>query len=359
MARVFTTGWELGHTGSSSSGTIHEADVTARLIGNIDTTDNPARGGGRALRVIAGSSLYLHAGIDVPATDEFWLRWGFLYTSTGIRVNTNTILSWAGAAGVVGGLRFKGDTLAMSLWSGSDAINSGSTETELASEPGGVLKPNRWHLFELHWRTGASGAAELRVDGAQVITFAGDTDDGKGQVTQIRFGYVIDDFLLPGGARLYYDDCAMDDADWIGDGHVALLRPDGNGNSSQLVGSDGDQADNFLLVNETPAENSDYVEGDAPGMRDTYALEDTSVIDIPANAEIKHVDVLALGRTLSVGTDGLKGVVRTGGSDHLSPSQTLKSAFAPHRFGFPLNPDTGQPWTLGELDDAEAGIETA
>jgi len=359
MARVFTTGWELGHTGDAGSGTIHEADVTARMMGNIDTVTNPARAGGRALRVVGTTRDFLYAGIDVPATDEFWLRWAFQYRSTNINTHTNTFLSWAADGGVVGGVRYQGDTLGLSLWSGSDLLNGGSSETMLASEPGGVLKRNRWQLFELHWKTdGSAGAAELRVDGMQVITFSGNTDDGKGQVTQIRFGFNEDGTVLPGGSTFYYDDCAMDNADWIGDGHVMLLRPNGNGNSSQLTGSDGDQADNYQLVNETPAENSDYVEGAAAGLRDTYAMEDTAA-EMPANAEIKHVDVVTLAHSLSVGSDAMRGVVRTGGSDHLSSPQTLRSSFGPHRFGFPLNPDTGLAWTPEELDAVEAGIETA
>lgn len=272
----------------------------------------------------------------------------------------NTILSWASGVGVVGSLRFQGDNLGLSLWSGSNKLNAGSTETLLASEASGSFKLNRWHLFEIHWKTdGATGVGELRLDGTQLITFNGDTDDGKGAVTQVRFGYNLDGFLLPSGSNLYYDDCAMDDADWVGDGHVALLKPNGNGNSSQLTGSDGNQIDNWQLVDETPAADSDFVEGATAGLKDTYAMEDTSVADIPTNAEVKHVDVVAMARTDSVGTDALKGVVRTGAADFATGAQLLKGVTSPHRFGFPTNPNTTVAWTLADLDAVEAGIEAS
>jgi hypothetical protein len=50
---------------------------------------------------------------------------------------------------------------------------------------------------------------------------------------------------------------------------------DGNGDFSQLVGSDADSTNNYLLVNEAGAPvTTSYVESDTVGQRDFYAMGD-------------------------------------------------------------------------------------
>ena len=351
MARVLTNGWELGHTGNNTSGTVIDADAQFRSASSTLDTATPGRAAvGKYLRagVSSNTALGAYAASNIPATGEFYLRFAFRYNDDASPINKNSILTWVDAEGdEVGSLRLVGTSL---------SVFSGVAEVASAAA---VISLETWHLIEIHWLTNnTTGRAEVKVDSALEIDFTGNTDQAsQGDVTQLRFGGVQKAGDWTGGGPLNYDDIAVDGAGFLGDGHVLLLRPNGNGNTSQLTGSDGNQINNFQLVDEVPVNTADFVEGSVDGLKDTYSLEDTSSVNIPNGATVNHVDVVAIARTLDVGTGALKGVVRTGATDFASSQAVLGSDFTVHRFAFPVNPNTSSAWTLGELDAAEAGVE--
>ena len=81
---------------------------------------------------------------------------------------------------------------------------------------------------------------------------------------------------------VYLVDTSAPNGDFLGDVRVAYLAPNGNGASSQFVGSDLNSVDNYLLVDEVPAnDDTDYVQSDVLNNIDTYALA-----DLPANAGV-------------------------------------------------------------------------
>lgn len=352
MARIFTSGWELSH--SDGPRVVHEADSLTENTGtDILTSATPGRPGNWALKfdTTAQSGNGAWVQVNVPATDEFYLRMYLRRNAS--NSESRPLLEWRNAAGtgVVGGLRMVSTGLALASVGGGGA---------LATAPG-VFDVDIWYLVEIHWLTDASvGRAELKVDGTQVINFTGDTTGTvAGQLTQFRFGGLEDTGgLWPATFEAFYDDVAIEDASgtWIGDGHVIMLRPDANGSTTQMTGSDGNQIDNFALVDETPVSSADFVEDATGGLKDTYGLSSTAAAGLPVNATVNHVAVVAAAKTLAA--DNLKGVVRTGGTDFSSASSALTGTFSPYRFGFPVNPDTVGAWTLAELDAAEAGVET-
>jgi hypothetical protein len=117
-----------------------------------------------------------------------------------------------------------------------------------------------------------TGWAYVYVDGVEDMTFSGNT--GSSAQSNAIFGAT--DGSNPGG--YLFDDMYIDDTTGEGSAaQVPILRfypldPDGNGNYSQFDGSDGNSVDNYLLVDERPASDSDYVETNVVDEFDSYTM---------------------------------------------------------------------------------------
>lgn len=220
-----------------------------------------------------------------------------------------------------------------------------------------------WKMVELRILFNATtGIAELKIDGALDPTgsFTGNT--GATPVTIARFN-------TTNATSTYFDDLAINNTDnsdgkndisWPGDGHVELLRPNGNspdgGWSDSFVGSDGNSVDNYALVDEVPPSSSDYVQSETVGVQDRYAITDWS----GSGKRIKRV--WAEARALDVSSSGskLKLGLRVSGADYLSSGKTLLGAYS-RILGdeYKVNPATTAEWSNGELDAVQSLIEVA
>lgn len=144
---------------------------------------------------------------------------------------------------------------------------------------------------------------------------------------------------------------------WIGDIRILGLMPNGNGNYSEMLGSDGNQTDNYLLVDENPYSGSDYVEADTAGERDTYLLTD---LTLPSGWTPLAVRQSAVAHeTVATGTSLLEMGFRIDSTDYWdSAKQMLMTTTATHYNGsiYELNPDTGLAWTDADIDGMEIGV---
>jgi len=154
-------------------------------------------------------------------------------------------------------------------------------------------------------------------NGSLDMSFDGNT--GTLNANQFRFGkHVATNYTY----TQWVDDIFIDDT--TGESSPAPLpllrfvhvRPSGNGNYAQWIGSDGDSTDNYLLVDEVPVSTSDYVNGTSTDDMDsynmyTYSLADGEVVRavIPMAVAKRHssTEQIALGTRLSsidsVGSD--------------------------------------------------------
>jgi hypothetical protein len=146
------------------------------------------------------------------------------------------------------------------------------------------------------------------------------------------------------------------DNSWCGDGRVVAMFPSGNGDASQLTGSDGNSTDNYALVDEVPSNNdTDYVEGSVVNERDLYQLSNVS---LPVGTTVRRVLVESRSKD-TVAEGGLIALeVKTGGTEYVSADMALASSYAPVRAEWILNPNTGVAWTQADLDALQVGPRT-
>jgi hypothetical protein len=357
--RILTNGLELGArggvTGNESNLLFWDADETVRTQGTMKMDSSIVRVSGRSLQISPGSAFSSNAylrHVFGGAASEAWLRLAYRQAISTAQPYRNPLAVLEVAGGDVA-VKIDGSTNLLSIWRGGSMLAEESVQSVLMAQ---------WFLLELHFKAHATaGRVELRVDGNTVLEFDGNT--GTAAPTGLKFGQILDNAVRALGL-VWFDDVALNDSSgsvsnsWVGDGHTVCLRPTGNGAHSELTGSDGNQADNWALVDENPASTADYVEGLLSGLRDSYSLQSTASLGVPSGATIKHCEAALVGTTVNVGADAVEGGVRAAAADNWGAKQNLHAEWSRHVFPFPLNPGTGLPWETSELDDAECGIRT-
>lgn len=242
---------------------------------------------------------------------------------------------------------------------------SGTNFLELKSSGGTVLATSvipfvigAWHYLEVKLTVADSGGIFIcKVDGVEHINFTGDTKSGGAVPTTIDQLY----FQVPtSGNATEIDDLVIMDAtgsapynDFIGERMVKGKRPAGNGVSSDLLGSDGDSTDNYLLVDDDPVNTTDYVASSTSGDKDFYALSASTGL-----ASVDAVQATAYAVKSDSGTKSIKTILRSaGGTEDASADLALSTTWVSLYGAFaPLDP-TGAAWTPSNVNSIQAGVE--
>ena len=117
----------------------------------------------------------------------------------------------------------------------------------------------------------STGWASVSLNGEEILSFSGDT--GNSDIESVRFG--SPDYIMGGSSYFYMDDLYIDDTTGESSASVCpILRfdwttPNADGNYSQWMGSDGNQVNNYLLVDSV---GTDYVEVSGVDLLDSYNM---------------------------------------------------------------------------------------
>jgi hypothetical protein len=188
------------------------------------------------------------------------------------------------------------------------------------------------------------------------VSFTGDTKNGGTATTidKVLFHTGNGSVTITNIADVYIlDGTGATNNNFLGDVAVRTLSPSGNGTDSQLMGSDANQVNNYLLVDEHPYSSTDYNGSATPGQRDTYALTDlaagiNTVYGVQLNGFMAKSDV-------SLGTAKL--VVRAGGNLYSGTTRALSTSYVGYYDLYTTNPDTITAWTVSDVNSLEAGME--
>jgi hypothetical protein len=194
------------------------------------------------------------------------------------------------------------------------------------------------------------GVVEVRMDETVVVTFSGDTRNGA--ATTVAF---LD---ARGGASTNnydFDDFYLDDAAYKGDMAVVTLRPNGNGSSSQFLGSDGNSTDNYALVNETPPSMTQYVGDSVSGHIDLYTMD-----DLPAGYVVDSMYEVIYAQKSDAGTPPTllpvaKGATGTTRTDTALPALSTTAQLLPAQLRT-TDPD-GNALTVARVNGMEVGVK--
>jgi hypothetical protein len=204
----------------------------------------------------------------------------------------------------------------------------------------------------------STGTFEVRVNGSSTGWIA-----LTGQDTQNTANATANTIVIEGVvSNTDYDDLYICDGtgsannNFLGDVRVDCYLPSGNGNSSQLVGSDSNSTDNYLLVDEASQNgDTDYVHSATSGQKDTYAFTDMS----HTPASIFGVQVNMVAKKDDSGNRSICSVTRSGGSDTDGTTQALGTTYSDYREISETDPNTAAAWTRTDLNSAEFGVKVA
>ena len=228
----------------------------------------------------------------------------------------------------------------------------GTGPTSMAS---GTYNYVEWKL-----EIGNAADSEVRLNGEVEINVTGvDTQNTANAFARRLY---LGGFNGGLGSRHYDDVYLLDDVDsgvvgapnndFWGDTRVECEFADGNGNSSQLVGSDADSTDNYLLVDEaTPDSDTTYVEGGTPD-KDTYAYSNLT----PSAGTVHGMQIIPLARKTDAGTRKICSVTRLGTSEQDSADKILTSGYVYLPDCRDGDPD-GDQWTITSVNAMEAGVK--
>ena len=337
MARVFTEGAEFNDT-------IFWSVINYSLV----VITSPVRSGTYAYKGASGGGGGQNAAgtkvLDV-ALSEFYLK--FAWNMSNI-TSVFRFPNWYKGSTELGSVRLNASTGKIEIYTGTATLVATGTTP---------LNPDQYYVIEIHVKIAdAGGTIDVKVDGISNASFSGDTKPGADtNVDKLYWSGAVS------GGIWYLDDLALNDVSggvddsWCGGGKVILLQPNGNGDANDFDGSDGNQVDNYLLVDELPHNSdTDYIESTTLDERDLYALENTGLV--AGSTDIKRVWGEARAKDTGASGQLIAFVVKTGGTEYASADVALPGSYS-RVIGadWLVNPNTSAAWTPSELDAAQSG----
>jgi hypothetical protein len=198
----------------------------------------------------------------------------------------------------------------------------------------------------------------VRLNGANVINLSAGTSTQQNLSTVAAFRIGSDNNNSNGTVTFedFYicDTVGSNNIDFLGDCRIECLYPNGNGNSSQFVGSDADSTNNYQLVDETvPNSGTDYVQSSGVGFLDTYTMTDLSLTP----SSIKGVQVGGFMKKSDAGHRWIAAMIRTGGSENYSTSGVLSLDYSYSLAPFDINPNSAAAFTQSDINNMETGFK--
>ncbi len=226
-----------------------------------------------------------------------------------------------------------------------------------------LSSPAGW--FRLDFRVTAlqAGSAEVWLDGNKVCEHTGDYAYASGVgadagATRIRFD--IGRYPTSGGWD--FDDVYVTDTTGpapyntrLPDLRIETLVPSANGSASQLVGSDGNQVDNFALVDELPVSTADYVTSGVSGERDLYTHTDLAT----PTGQVWGVQVHAHALKTDAGVGALAPLTKTDGVERKQTAVGLSTSPGWISGAIQTDAPDATPWTVAKVNASEFGVEVA
>jgi hypothetical protein len=225
-----------------------------------------------------------------------------------------------------------------------------------------TLAASKWVRLDFRIKnTGTSYIAQVKTENVLRIDYS----DGLGGPTatdNIRSFTLI--FQTNSQTQYWHlDDWAINNTSssvnnsWCEDGSVLACILNGNGSSSQFIGSDGNSVDNYLLIDETPGNaGTDYVQSATTGDKDLYAVSNLPTLGVGDN--VKVVQAVVQARESVADSQQLQLGIRSGATEDWDTAQTMNINWLYYRSKhWETDPNTGAAWSESAFNAIEAGIK--
>lgn len=220
-----------------------------------------------------------------------------------------------------------------------------------------------WVFLEFQGTIADSGGiCKVRLNGTTILNFTGDTKNAGTGTTIDRIAFSANPAGDWRNSDLHIldhvDDTAVTgrpDNDFIGDTRVAVLVANGDGDTNQFVGSDGNSVSNYLLVDELGfISTTDYVQSSTVGQKDLYAFS-----DLPSGATTVYgvKEIVGLFKD-DTGARTARLLMKEGGTEVESSDMPVNaSATAEVKAWLRKVKPSGGAWTPSSVNSLQAGVK--
>ncbi len=340
----YANGFETGLVSGQDGGQLS--------IGGVDIRAAAARSGDYGVRVDANDTFTI-----TPADTDFTkaIHFGFAMQTLGTYTSDISFASiWQQGIANYITLYYNATSNMLEIGKSTGTVSAPSPSYSFGVE----FVDNVWNYIEIAFLINDStGAIKAKQNGVLVVDESGIDTQNTG--TAPSSGKV--NAILRAGSGLspdsYFDDVVIAEAssttlELLGEVAILPGRPD-SAVTSDMTGSDANQVDNHLLVDEHPPASADYVESSTIGHQDTYGTD----LAIASGTTILGVQVKAtvfkdVGGERTMGLYVKEGVTEdTSAGKGVSVSETIISEI------WETNPDTAAAWTVAEVNAVEIGVE--
>lgn len=211
---------------------------------------------------------------------------------------------------------------------------------------------NAWFFLQIRFNIHpVSGSVEVRINGATVLNYSGNT---AATGSQNWDGWRIGGTSTP---TMYWDNIILYSASgdvpntWTPETRIWDALPTGAGGTTEWSPSAGS---NWQCVDEQPSNgDSDYVSAASAPLTDTYSCPATA----EAGSIIYGVAVHATLRKDDAGTNVVDGVLRVGTTNYAHGTPVgINSSYSRKRWLWTVDPSTGTAWTVTAANSAQPGV---
>ena len=298
---------------------------------------------------LAGRPRQIELAVDSADRDPTFIFGTFFRVYSGLY--NGSIVSFLGSDGVTAHV-----AVALTV-SGEITVTAGGAEIYRTGT--NLLQVGVWRYIEMAGTVNdTTGEISLRVDGDELFSDTGiDTRVGGSDANVHRLRYGDDS----SSRRSLFDDVYFGNKlggagavnSLIGPLEIEVIRPNGNGNYSQLVGSDGNSVDNYLNVDETTPSAADYNGSDVVGNKDSYAMSDLVATDGTIHAVVQSGYALKSDAGVKSG----RNFIRRSATDDFGPDHTLSESAILFDRILEQDPVAAGAWTIAAVNDTEFGWE--
>ena len=357
---TITRVWQSGFEHNEVTVTVHPYEFDSNQWGNEQPVVAPIAGG-------VGGAYHLRISA-LGANARAWT--GFVHTGalsqfrTGFHIRHNGLLSGISTCNIASAKTLGGSFRIIFYFDMNTNlihIYKDSVYYGISSIP---MVANIWHHVVLDVKLdGAAGWMDLWVNGNLALQLAGNT--GATAIEAIGLGSYPNALSANQVIQqLDYDNFYIDNmaAEARGQAppiyYYKALLPNADGNYSSWVGSDGNQANNYLLVDEVPPnEDTDYVFASGTAIKDSYGV---GAYTPTVGTLISSIIPTAIARKTGSENVLLGLGTRLGGVDVIStgtsvPATSYSSKFF---FGRQTTKPGGGVWESADVEDVEIIIES-
>jgi hypothetical protein len=254
-----------------------------------------------------------------------------------------------------------GGTVHLTLaWSSTDLLfrlYRGTTGGALLGTSTATFLSDVWGYLEMKATIADSGGiCVVRLDGATIINFTGDTRNaGTAEVATVRFS---SHFQSNDRYDLRLDDVYICDGsgsrnnDFLGDVRVSTLRPDADTTVADFTPDSG--STRFNRVNENIADgDTSYVESSTVGHKDLYEIANLSLTPTAIHA----VQLATVARKTDSGSRTLRAIARSGTTTQNGATRTLGTSYVLYDDILETDPATAGDWSQSAVNGLRIGVE--